>query len=113
VFRGEDPTRIAWTSTSLGSIRGPAASAGGADPWQAQFSGGRLHEPEWFEPYDVTRLTASIAFDGTVGARPLSATLAWGENREYTRSEASPSATCSKAISASPSRCRSTRESKK
>jgi hypothetical protein len=53
-------------------------------PWQAQFSGGRLHEPEWFEPYDVTRLTASIAFDGSLGERPLSATLAWGENREYT-----------------------------
>jgi hypothetical protein len=43
-----------------------------------------LHEPEWFEPYDVTRLTASIAFDGDVRDRPLSATLAWGENREYT-----------------------------
>ena len=29
-----------------------------------------------------TRLTASIGFDGAVGSRPLSATLAWGENRE-------------------------------
>jgi hypothetical protein len=52
-------------------------------PWQAQFSGGHLKEPEWFDPYDMTRLTASIAFDGTVASRPLTATLAWGENREY------------------------------
>ena len=51
-------------------------------PWQAQFSGGRLKEPEWFDPYDATRLTASIGFNGTVASRPLAATLAWGENRE-------------------------------
>jgi hypothetical protein len=30
----------------------------------------------------VTRLTASIGFNGAVAARPLAATLAWGENRE-------------------------------
>jgi hypothetical protein len=52
-------------------------------PWEAQVSGGYLHEPEWFDPYDVTRLTASIGFDGEVGRRPLAATLAWGENREH------------------------------
>jgi hypothetical protein len=51
-------------------------------PWHAQFSGGRLHEPEWFEPVDVTRLTASIAFNGAVASRPLAVTAAWGENRE-------------------------------
>ena len=50
--------------------------------WQAQFSGGRLHEPEWFEPVDVTRLTASIGFNGAVASRPLAVTAAWGENRE-------------------------------
>ncbi len=52
-------------------------------PWDAQVSGGHLHEPEWFEPYNVTRLTASIGFNGTMGSRPLAATLAWGENREF------------------------------
>jgi len=52
-------------------------------PWQAQMSGGRLHEPEWFEPYDVTRLTASIGFNGTIASRALAATVAWGENREF------------------------------
>jgi hypothetical protein len=30
----------------------------------------------------VTRLTASIGFNGAVGSRPLAATLAWGQNRE-------------------------------
>ena len=24
-------------------------------PWQAQFSGGKLHNPEWFEPYDKVK----------------------------------------------------------
>jgi hypothetical protein len=51
-------------------------------PWQAQASGGRLRRPEFFEPFDVTRLTASLAFDGRVRSRPLAATFVWGENRE-------------------------------
>ncbi len=81
-FRGEEPddnrTNIerpalnSW-ATRLGWRRGP---------WSAQVSGGRLHHPEWFEPYMVTRLTASIGFDGAVASRPLAATIAWGENRE-------------------------------
>jgi len=52
-------------------------------PWSAQFSGGYLKQPEWFEPYDVTRYTASIGYDGTIGSRPVAATLAWGGNREF------------------------------
>jgi hypothetical protein len=43
---------------------------------------GRLHNPEWFEPYNQTRFTASVAFDGTIASRPLAATLAWGHHRE-------------------------------
>ena len=27
--------------------------------WEVQVSGGHLKQPEWFEPYDATRLTAS------------------------------------------------------
>jgi hypothetical protein len=50
-------------------------------PWSAQFSGGLIHEPEWFEPYDHVRWTASIAFNGDVGSRRLAATLGWGQNR--------------------------------
>jgi hypothetical protein len=82
-FRGEEPDenrtnierpRINSWSTRISWRRGP---------WDAQVSGGRLHEPEWFEPYMVTRLTASIGFSGTVAMRALAATAAWGENREY------------------------------
>ena len=51
--------------------------------WEAQVSGGHLKQPEWFEPYDATRLTASVTFDGEVRSRPLAMTLAWGENRQF------------------------------
>jgi hypothetical protein len=83
VFRGEEPDenrlnlerpRLNSWSARVGWRRGPL---------QAQVSGGRLHEPEWYEPYDVTRLTASIAYLGAIGSRPLAATLAWGQNREF------------------------------
>ena len=51
--------------------------------WEVQASGGHLKQPEWFEPYDATRLTASVTFDGEVRSRPLAMTLAWGENRQF------------------------------
>ena len=82
VFRGAEPDenrlnietpRLDSWAARIGYRRGP---------WSAQFSGGHLHVPEWFEPYDETRLTASIGFDGNVGSRRLDATLAWGQNRE-------------------------------
>ena len=84
VFRGEEPDedRLNIDRPRLDSWAGRVSWRRG--PWHAQFSAARLHEPEWFEPYDQTRLTASIAFDGAVGDRPLAATLAWGENREFT-----------------------------
>jgi hypothetical protein len=81
-FRGEEPDedrtnidrpRIDSYSARLSWRRGP---------WAAQFSGGRLHQPEWFEPYDETRLTASVEFNGTVRTRPVAATFGWGENRD-------------------------------
>jgi hypothetical protein len=51
-------------------------------PWQAQVSGAQLQRPEFYSYNDMTRLTASIMFTGTLGSRPTAATLAWGENRE-------------------------------
>jgi hypothetical protein len=84
VFRGEepdeqrydiDPPRLDSWAARVGWRRGP---------WQAQFSGGLLHEPEWFEPYDQKRFTASVAFTGAVASRPLAATAVWGQTREYT-----------------------------
>jgi hypothetical protein len=83
VFRGAEP------DDNRFNIEKPALDSWAArigwhhGPWQAQVSGGLLHQPEWFDPYDITRLTASIGFDGRVGSRPLSVTLAWGENREF------------------------------
>ena len=81
-FRGEEPdeNRLNIERPKLDSWSGRASWRHG--PWDAQFSGGHLHVPEWFEPTDVTRLTASIGFTGAIGRRPLAATAAWGQNRE-------------------------------
>ena len=51
-------------------------------PWQTQVSGARLQRPELYSYNDMTRLTASIIFTGTLGSHATAATLAWGENRE-------------------------------
>jgi hypothetical protein len=81
-FRGEEPdeNRLNIEAPRLDSWSSRVSWRGG--PWSTQFSVGHLHKPEWFEPTDVTRLTASIAFTGNLGARPLAATVAWGQNRE-------------------------------
>jgi len=82
VFRGEEPNenRLNIDAPRLDSWA--ARVQYNAGPWHAQFSGGRLHEPAWFDPLDVTLLTASIEFDGQIGARPLSVLTAWGGHRE-------------------------------
>lgn len=82
VFRGEEPNenRLNIDEPRLNSWSVRAGWRRG--PWSLQASGARLHEPEATDPYDVTRLTASIEFDGIVGSKPLAATIAWGENRE-------------------------------
>ncbi len=83
VFRGEEPddNRLDLGQPRLDSWAARAVYARG--PWRAQFSGGHLRQPEWFEPYDLTRITASLGFDGLVFARPLKVTAAWGGNREF------------------------------
>jgi hypothetical protein len=84
VFRGEEPDQ----DDNRFNIEQPALDSWAArvgwhrGPWQAQFSGGRLRKPEWFEPYQTTRITASIEFNGAVASRPLAATLAWGHHQE-------------------------------
>jgi hypothetical protein len=81
VFRGAEP------DDHRTNIEKPALNSWAArisykrGPWSAQFSGGLLHVPEWFEPYDHTRLTASVGYDGTIGSRKFNALFAWGENR--------------------------------
>ena len=51
--------------------------------WDAQFSGGRLHQPEWYAPWNQRRLTASLGYTGTVISRPVAFTAAWGHTREF------------------------------
>src|SRR5204863_6871817 len=81
-FRGEEPNdnRLNIDRPTLDSWSARARWERG--PWRAQVSGGRLHRPEVFELFDITRLTASIEYDGAIGSRPVAATMAWGENRE-------------------------------
>lgn len=52
-------------------------------PWHGQVSGGHLTQPEWYEPYDQNRVTASLGFDGAVKGRPLAVTAVWGGIREF------------------------------
>src|SRR4030095_2263233 len=82
-FRGEEPDE------NRRNIERPVLTpwssriSGRRGPWQAQASGGLLHEPEWFEPYNQTRLTASIGFNGDIKSRRLDSLLAWGKQIEY------------------------------
>jgi hypothetical protein len=52
--------------------------------WSAQASVGHLHQPERLQPYDVTRITASISFDGQAGRWPLHMTAGLGADRQFT-----------------------------
>jgi hypothetical protein len=83
VFRGSEPdeNRLNIERPRLDSWAARAQYQRGA--WHAQVSGGHMHEPEWYEPYDVTRITASLSFDGSPYNRPMHVTLAWGGNREF------------------------------
>ncbi len=51
--------------------------------WHAQVSGGHLTQPEWYEPYDQNRVTASIGYEGAVKGKPLAVTAVWGGIREF------------------------------
>ncbi|HZP48129.1 MAG TPA: hypothetical protein VFB07_06335 [Vicinamibacterales bacterium] len=81
-FRGEEPdeNRYNIERPKLDSYAARLGWRRGG--WDAQVSAGHLHQPEWFEPYDETRITASLGYEGRVAARPFAAMLAWGENRD-------------------------------
>ena len=82
-FRGLEPDENRLNLERPGLDSWAARVQYNAGPWHAQFSGGHLHQPEWFDPFDITLLTASVAFDGEVGSRPLDVTLGWGGHREF------------------------------
>lgn len=51
--------------------------------FRIQVSGGRFTSPEAIEPFmDVVRLTASVEYEATLAGAPVSATVAFGRNRE-------------------------------
>jgi hypothetical protein len=82
-FRGAEPDENRWNieAPHLDSYAGRIRFDRG--PWHAQFSAGHLAQPEWFEPYDTNRITASVAYEGMLKDRPLRVTAAWGSNREF------------------------------
>jgi hypothetical protein len=87
-FRGEEPDEERY-DIEQPRLNSWAARVGWRrGPWHAQVSGGSLHEPEWYAPFDQTRFTASVGFTGAVGSRALAATAAWGQTREYAPSRA-------------------------
>jgi len=52
--------------------------------WDAQFSGGHLHQPEAYSIYDQTRWTGSVGYTGALLARPIIVTAAYGRMLEHT-----------------------------
>ena len=81
-FQGREPDETR-TDLDLGPLDSYAARVRyDHGPWSAQVSAGSLNEPEPYELLDIVRLTASVAYTGTWRNRPLSATAAWGQNRE-------------------------------
>ena len=84
VFRGAEPDERRYDIDEPRLDSWAARVGWRRGPWHAQFSGGRLDEPEWFAPYDQTRVTASAGFTGAMASRPLAVTAAWGQTREYT-----------------------------
>jgi hypothetical protein len=81
-FRGEEPDEFRLNIARPWFDSWSARGQWRRGPWQAQMSGGIIHKPSWFEPYDIPRLSASIEFNGSLRSHALAATLAWGENRE-------------------------------
>jgi len=100
-FRGEEPdeNRYNIEAPKLDSYSQRLSWSSG--PWEAQVSAGHLHQPEWFEPYDDTRITASVGDQGALGSRPLAATLVWAR----TATPSSP--TACRTVSSSNGTCTS------
>jgi hypothetical protein len=82
LFRGREPDENR-RDLDLGTLDSWSARIG----WRrgglsAQVSGARLRQPDAIELGDVTRLTTSMEYVGSVRGRDTALTLAWGHNRE-------------------------------
>jgi len=83
VFKGREPDEDR-LDLDLGTPDSWAARASwSGNGWYVQASGGHLRQPEVNEPFDVTRLTASIGFDTRAWNGDLSVTAAVGRNQEF------------------------------
>jgi hypothetical protein len=82
VFTGREPNenRLNIDRPRLDSWSGRVTWYPGA--WKLQASAARIHQPEAFELFDLTRITASAEYDDALFGRPFAFTAAWGENRE-------------------------------
>jgi hypothetical protein len=83
VFRGEEPDEERYDIDAPRLDSWAARIGWNKGGWRAQVSGGRLHEPEWFAPYDQTRLTGSMEYAGTLWSAPMTVTGAYGQVLEY------------------------------
>ncbi len=83
VFRGAEPdeNRLNIERPRLDSWAVRAQFNRG--PWHAQVSGGHLTRPEAWSPFDHSKITASVSYEGAVKNRALNATVAWGGIREF------------------------------
>jgi hypothetical protein len=87
VFNGREPDERR-TDFDLGPLDSVSARLAlqATDGLALQVSAGRLESAEPGEggapPVDVSRVTASMLYQGTVLARPVSAAVAWGTNHE-------------------------------
>jgi hypothetical protein len=86
-FNGREPDERR-TDFDLGALDSFSARFAfqAADGLAVQVSAGRLESAEPSEsgrpPVDVARITASMLYQGTLAARPLSVAVAWGSNHE-------------------------------
>jgi hypothetical protein len=77
-FRGREPDEDR-LDVDLGALDSYAVRVSWAKgPWSAQASGGWLTKPELITPFDATRLTASLSYNGG----RLAWMAAFGQNRE-------------------------------
>lgn len=83
-FNGTEPGENRWMTVNWGPMNSYSGriSVSPNDNWSAQFSAGRLTEPERQQPGDVVRMTASLAYTRPVASGGWSSSLIWGRNHE-------------------------------
>jgi hypothetical protein len=87
-FRGREPDEDR-LDLDLGALDSASVRGSWLGPGTiAQVSVGWLEDPHVSEPGDVTRITASLEHQRSIGARPVALTFAWGQNRGAFSNEA-------------------------